>query len=120
MTNRHILFFVVLFLCYHPLMKLKNIITFSILLALSFSALHEFAFADFEEEHCSISEYISEFEAPNDCGDICDIHYEYHEASMFPPKKFYMQNVDKISKSIMLKENYDFWVNLNLVIPPIS
>lgn len=101
-------------------MKLKSIITFSILLALSFSILHEFAFAEFEEKHCSVSEFVSELDAPSNCGDICDIHFEYHQAYMFPPKKFYIQNVDRISKSIILKESYDFSINLDLIIPPTA
>ncbi|MCF6309534.1 MAG: hypothetical protein L3J19_03535 [Sulfurimonas sp.] len=101
-------------------MKLKSIITFSILVALSFSIMHEFAFAEFDEKHCSISEYVSELEAPNNCGDICDIHFEYHQAYVFPQKKFYVQNIDKTSELIILKESYDFSTNLDLVIPPTA
>lgn len=101
-------------------MKLKSIIMFSILFALSFSITHEFAFAEADEEHCSISEYISEFEAPNNCGDIGDIHYEYHQAYMFPSKTISIDSVDKTSELIITKESYTFSTNLDLIIPPIS
>lgn len=101
-------------------MKLKSIITFSILLALSFSIMHEFAFAQFDEEHCSVSEYISEFEAPNNCGDICDTHYEYHQAYMFPSKTISIDAVNKTSELIIKKESYAFSINLDLIIPPIA
>ena len=101
-------------------MKLKNIITLSILLALSFSIMHEFTFAKYDKEHCSVSEYISELKAPNNCGDICDIHFEYHQAYMFPPEKISIQNIDKTSEKKLHKESYKFLENSDLIKPPIA
>jgi len=101
-------------------MKPKSIITFSILFALSFSIMHEFAFAEFDENLCSVSEFVSELEAPSNCGDICDIHYEYHQAYMFPQKTVSIQSVDKISELILKSESYNFLINLDLIIPPTT
>ena len=99
-------------------MKLKSIITFSILLALSFSIMHEFTFTLLDEEQCSVSDYVNELDAPTGVDELCDIHYEYHQAYMFPQKQFYMQNVDEISELIIEDKSYNFSLNLDLIIPP--
>ena len=85
-------------------MKLKSIITFSILLALSFSIVHEFTFAALDENQCSVSEFVSEFDAPTGSDDICDIHYEYHQAYMFPSIDTSLLSIDKISELQLKKE----------------
>ena len=101
-------------------MRLKNIITFSVLFALSFSMVHEFVFSELDENKCSVSEYVLEFDAPTGADDICDIHFEYHQAAMFPQKSFSILDVDRISELIIKKESYDFSINQDLIIPPIS
>ena len=99
-------------------MKLKSIITLSILIALSFSIVHEFAFTAFDENQCSASEFVNELDAPTGADDICDIHYEYHQAYMFSPQNTSLANIDKISNPILIKESYKFTLNLDLIIPP--
>lgn len=75
---------------YNMGMKLKSLITLSLLLAMSFSILHSYAFAFYDDEHCNTSEYVQEFEGPNlhessdSHNDICDIHYEYHHPYLVP------------------------------------
>lgn len=101
-------------------MKLKHVITFSVILALSFSIIHEYAFSILDENKCNVSEYITEFDAPNGSDDICDTHYEYHHASIFPPKNTSIQDIDKVSTQIIKKEEYNFSINPSLVIPPIA
>jgi len=100
-------------------MKLKNIITFSILIALSFSIVHEFAFAAFDENQCSVSEFISELDAPTGVDDICDIHYEYHQAFMYSNMDISIPEIDKISELQIKKETYNQKITQDLVIPPL-
>ena len=100
-------------------MKLKGIITFSLLLTLGFSIFHSFVFVEFDTHKCSVNEYVSEFDAPIGLHDICDIHFEYHQAYIFPQDNFSLQNIDTISELILEHESYDFSTNLELVIPPI-
>jgi len=101
-------------------MKLKSLITFSILLALSFSITHEFAYAFLDEEKCTVTEYVHELDAPTGVDALCDTHHEYHQAYMFPKEQFSTQNLDKASELIIQNESYQFSINSDLVIPPIA
>lgn len=99
-------------------MKLKNIITFSILFALSFSIMHEFTFSMLDENQCTLSEYINEFDAPTGSDDICDIHYEYHQAFMFPSQNILLTTIEKQAKLQIYKESYTQKITQDLIIPP--
>lgn len=101
-------------------MKLKSIITFSILIVLSFSIVHEFVFVEFDEHHCSASEFVTEFDAPNDCDDICDIHYKYHHAVMFQILVFPIEKSLKLTKLEFQNETYKFATIFEIIKPPIS
>jgi len=101
-------------------MKIKSLITFSILFALSFSMVHEYAFAFYDDEHCNVAEYISEIEAPSSHGDVCDIHFEYHQAFLLPQDTILPTNNDMNSKPVPAKDTYQFHVNLDFIKPPIS
>ena len=100
-------------------MKINIFITFSILLALSFSIVHEFAFAAFDENQCSVSEFVSELDAPTGADDICDIHYEYHQAYMFPNADISIQKIYKISELQIKEETFKQKITQDLVIPPL-
>jgi len=99
-------------------MKFKNILTFSILLALSFSIIHEFAFAAFDENQCSVSEFINELDAPTGSDDICDTHHEYHHAIMITINEPNIDSIyihDNITK---YKKDYFFLNSVDLFRPP--
>jgi len=66
-------------------MKRKSFITFALLFVLGFSVIHEYAFTLFDDDHCTASEFVAELDAPQDHGDICDIHFEYHQAFLLSP-----------------------------------
>lgn len=101
-------------------MKTKSIATLALLFVMSFSLVHEFAFAYFDDDHCSASEYILEIEAPTDHGDICDTHYEYHTAYVLPQvdTEFNPMQIsyNKISKS----DSYFFKIYSKIIKPPIA
>ena len=101
-------------------MKLKSIITFSILFALSFSIMHEFAFTMFEKNQCSVTEYVTELNEPIECGDVCDIHFKYHQAFMFPNTAISISKILKITKIHTKKESYNQQITLDSIIPPIA
>ena len=101
-------------------MKLKSIITFSILLALSFSITHEFAYTFLDEEQCTVNEYVAELDAPTGVDELCDTHYEYHNIYTFSQDNIFIQDVDKTSELIIQNESYNFSINSDLVIPPIT
>lgn len=65
-------------------MNLKSIVILVLLFMMGFSIVHEYAFAFYDEDHCSAAEYVSELDAPGSHGDICDIHFEYHQAFLLP------------------------------------
>lgn len=51
---------------------------------MSFSVVHEYAFAFYDEDHCSLIEYVDELQAPSSHGDICDLHFVYHVTYILP------------------------------------
>ena len=99
-------------------MKFKSIITFSILLALSFSITHEFTFTLFDENKCSVSEFVSEFDAPTGVDDLCDIHCEYHQAYMSSILNTSMFQIYKVSDLQINQESYEQKITQDLIIPP--
>ena len=117
---------------YNIVMKrIKSMITFSLLFALSFSIVHEYAFAFYDEEHCNTAEYVQELQGPviheteshdinKQIHDICDIHFEYHQAFVLLPNMPVLQNHDLRSNIILTKETYQFHSNLKFIKPPIA
>ena len=113
------------------IMKMKSFVTLSLLLAISFSIVHEYAFAFYDDNHCDTTEYVEEFQGPvahdidshESSGhedDICDIHFEYHQAFLLLPDPFLLQDHDLRSNIILTKETYPFQTNLKFIKPPIA
>lgn len=100
--------------------KADKIVTFALLFVMSFSLVHEYIFAYYDNEHCSISEYISEQEMPSDHGDICDIHYEYHHLYITPEDDLLAYVDAENFFRTYKKESYQFQTNLEFFKPPIA
>ena len=100
-------------------MKLKSLVTLSLLFVFSFSIVHEFAFAYFDNDHCSTTEYVAELDSPQNHGDICDIHFEYHQAYLLPENIIAQNQHTNTSKVQINKESYSFKVNSYFLKPPI-
>ncbi len=101
-------------------MKFKSITTLVLLFALGFSVVHEYAFAFYDKEHCSVTEYVHELSAPTSHGDICDIHFEYHQSFLLSKKTSvpvieYLSLVQRTNN-----ESYSFQIHTNLFKPPIA
>jgi hypothetical protein len=99
---------------------MKIIITLALLFSFAFSTVHEFAFAFYDEEHCSVSEYVDEINAPSEHDDICDTHFEYHHAFILPIQTVSIYTKNMTSKPNLYKEEYKFLADLNFIKPPIS
>jgi hypothetical protein len=97
---------------------MKIIITLAILFSFAFSSVHEFAFAFYDNEHCSVSEYAQELESPSGHDDICDTHFEYHHATMFPQSSTKIQKIYLNNSPSIQKENYFFLTSIDLFRPP--
>lgn len=100
-------------------MKLKSLITFSLLFVLSFSIVHEYIFAMFEDEHCSVGEYVCELEIPSDHGDLCDIHFEYHQSFLLSDITKIPNIEDYKSLNLFKDKIYTFKTHRELFRPPI-
>jgi len=98
---------------------MRRILTFSILLALSFSVLHEFVIVEYDENHCSIHEFVHEVNAPSHTGDICDIHFEFHQVYLAPQHHFALNQTAKMSNIIADNECYNSFIPQKTIIPPI-
>jgi len=100
-------------------MKIKSFITLTLLFVLGFSIIHEYAFTFYDNEHCTVTEYVAELEAPSNHGDICDIHFEYHQAFVLSSNTILPKLQDKTLKIKIDKESYNFQTHLNFLKPPI-
>lgn len=111
--------------------KIKPFIIFSLLFAMGFSIVHEYAFAFYDDEHCNTTEYVEEFQGPiaHDTNshelsahedDICDIHFEYHQAFLLLPDTTLLHNYDLRSNIALTKETYQFQTSLKFIKPPIA
>jgi len=112
-------------------MTIKNFITLCLLFAISFSVVHEYAFAFYDNDHCTTSEYVQELQGPTthsqdahalsaEPEDICDIHFEYHQAFLLLPESSLFQDHDLRSNIVLTKETYPFQTNLKFIKPPIA
>ncbi len=99
---------------------MKIIIILALLFSFAFSMVHEYAFAFYDEDHCSVSEYVDEFDGPSEHDDICDTHFEYHHAFILPIQESYLQATKITTKPTSYKEEYKFLVDLNFIKPPIA
>ena len=100
-------------------MKIKSIVSLLLLFVISFSLVHEFAFAYLDDEHCSTSEYIAELERPTECGDICDVHYEYHAAYILPNTDLQFITTQINDNQITENDTYLFQTYSKTIKPPI-
>ncbi len=101
-------------------MKFKSITTLVLLFALGFSVVHEYAFSLHDKDHCSVTEYVHELSAPTSHGDICDIHFEYHQSFLLSKKTpvpviEYLASVQRTHN-----ESYSFQIHTSLFKPPIA
>ena len=102
-------------------MKKNKLISLALLFVLSFSIVHEFAFIYLEGDHCSATEYFSELEIPSKHGDVCDVHYKFHQSIYFPAQVIILPKVETIHQDLVLiSESYYFNNPLELYKPPIS
>jgi len=100
-------------------MKIKSIITLALLFAMSFSMVHEFVFAFHDDHPCTTTEYISEMERPSSFGDICDIHFEYHQAYLLPQVSVFIQEKSINLLPLAKNDSYNFKTYLDFFKPPI-
>lgn len=98
---------------------MKKIVNFILLFVITFSTLHEYAYAAYDKDTCTVSEYVEEISFPSSHDDMCDIHFEYHQAYLLPEVSplAYNSNIDKNNKIINLA--YNFKTNIEFFIPPI-
>lgn len=101
-------------------MKEKKLVLLVLLLVMSFSLVHEFAFAYFDDDHCTTSEYIAELEGPTEHGDICDIHYEYHNAYILPQNNTVLHEIRISYKQVSRDYSYLFKTYSKTIKPPIA
>jgi len=97
---------------------MRIFITLALLFSFAFSTVHEFAFAYYDTQHCSVSEYVQEINAPSSHGDICDIHFEYHQASLLPQNSIDLPRLTLTERPLVLKEYYYFLSPIDHFKPP--
>ena len=98
-------------------MNSKKIWLFALLIAMSYSVMHDYAFNILDDDRCSVQEYVSELSVPNSNtdGDLCDVHFEYHTSFLCPIELVSLPKMEKIEdffihNKIFLSRNFfDFF-----------
>ena len=99
---------------------MKNILTLLLLASFAFSSVHELAFTLYDEDHCSVQEYVSEIQTPSHHGDICDIHFEFHQAFLLPETALLLNKVLPYDDNFIVYHDYFFQAQLQFLKPPIA
>ena len=99
-------------------MKIKSFITILLLFVLGFSVFHSYIFTSHDESHSGV-EYISGWEEPTSHGDICDIHFKYHQPFLLTDIVTLSELKPTSKKTHLTKESYTFYTTLKFLKPPI-
>jgi len=102
-------------------MNSKKVWSFLLLIAMSYSFVHDYAFNIFHDEHHSVQEYVSELTTltSSEIGDIHDVHFEYHVKYIFQSE--FVSSLAKDGKETFFPHNKIFlsWKYFNFFKPPI-
>ena len=104
-------------------MNIQKTISIVLLIAMSFSSLHAYAITLLDEDHCSVSEYVQEIQQASlseSSGDVCDVHHEFHVLYLLPETSACVDDVSSIDTEISASETYTFYLQDNVLQPPIS
>jgi len=102
-------------------MNFTKVCSFLLLIAMSFSLVHDLAFVVLDEEHCSVKEYVSELTIPNaeaNC-DICNTHFEYHISYILPLNMSLLPKVYRDQTSFVNNILFASHNSFNFFKPPI-
>lgn len=103
-------------------MKIKTIVTLSLLFIMSFSFVSEHLLAFYADEPCATTSlHESEFDIPEVNVDIhCEIHCEYHNVFLQPKYNIFTVLDTKNTLEILSNNSYLFKTNLKISKPPIT
>ena len=95
-------------------------ITLALLFTMSFSVVHEYVFAFYDQNPCSVSEYVDEIQVPSAHGDICDLHFGYHVPYILPALSLTEFNIPKDALFSNTNETYIAYTTSELYKPPTA
>ena len=102
-------------------MKNKKILTFLLLLAMSFQVLHAYVIDELDTHACAVSEYVLEFSQPvnfDEPNDICNIHSEFHISFLVPKNLTLSQEISLQEQPFSHLVSYDYDATKTFLIPP--
>lgn len=103
-------------------MNSKNIWSLLLLIAMSFSLVHDYTFVSLDNDKHSVQEYISELttHSSNKDGFKHDIHSEYHNLYLCPTNTLLFSNTEKVESTFQYNEIFLSWNYFNFYKPPIA
>lgn len=99
---------------------MRMLISLALLFSFAFSTVHEYVFVVYDNDHCDAMEYVHELNAPSEHGDICDIHFEYHQAYILTPSVILTAYNFIDTKPDFYKDTYNYHSKVKFTKPPIS
>ena len=103
-------------------MNSKKIWLLLLLIAMSYSVVHDYTIDMLDSDKCSVEEYVSEHTNinPDTEGDICDVHFVYHLSYICPIELSSLTSIKKEEDFFMHDELFFSWNNFNFFKPPIA
>lgn len=104
-------------------MSLKKIWLFLLLATISFSVMHDYAFAALEKKHCSVKSSLHEASenAQRETTDtLCEVHVECHSVFPFVEKSAYIPVIQKKASFFKYNETFLSLNYFNFFKPPIA
>ncbi|MEN4045659.1 MULTISPECIES: hypothetical protein [Sulfurimonas] len=100
----------------------KRLLTFVLLLSMSFNILHAYAIEVLETDPCQVSEYVHEFSNNSETADncICQLHHCFHIAFILPEINIPFARENFSQKPYSNIKIYEFNSYDNFLKPPIS
>ncbi|TKI70930.1 hypothetical protein FCU45_00635 [Sulfurimonas crateris] len=104
-------------------MNFKKIWLFLLLSTISFSVVHDYAFAKLKDDHYFLSSYIHKalLSASDEKSAIlCELHTEYHSAFLFVEKLSYTPVVQEKDELFKYSKTFISLAYFNFFKPPIA
>jgi len=103
-------------------MNVRKLCSFLLLIAMSFSLVHDYEFVHLDDEHCSAQEYVHELTLPSSelDGDIHTTHFDHHISYILPLNISVLSKIDKNNASFTNNTLFTSYNSFDFLKPPIA
>jgi len=97
---------------------MKMILSILLLLGFTVSIVHPYLMNDYDQE--TVISFVAEIEGHSECGDICDLHFEFHIPFILDTSKVSISSKTfKVAAFFSSKHLHAIFTSFYLIKPPI-